>query len=56
MLRIFDADYQTLCLIDWFTSLSAKISQSYLSKRYLEVYIPEFSPMFMFQASAGFKS
>ena len=71
MLRIYDADYQTICLIAWFilvilvyifrcvnsvSSPSAKTIQYDLSKRYLAVYIPEGSPMFMFQAPADFQS
>ena len=64
-LKIFDADYQTLYLsyladifgcINSGTSLSAKTIQSYLSKRYLRVYIPGVSPMFIFQALADFQS
>ena len=61
-LRIFHADYQTLYLsyladiFSFVNSLSAKTIQSYLSKRYLGVYIPEVSPMFIFQALSDFQS
>ena len=62
-LRIFDADYQMLYLsyladifrcVNSGSSLSAKSIQSYLSKRYLGVYIPEVSPIVIVQTLADF--